>query len=102
MSATGSVTAVHVLLVHRYADGASRLEIELPRVSFESDVTLAFDEKDWIGIPFNGECLPDESSQVSPFGSQRFYGPVFSKQTEAASEVEENPYVPEPHTELQV
>lgn len=102
MSAPGNVTAVHVLLLHRYPDGASRLEIELPRVVLESDVTLAFDEKDWIGIPFNGECLPDESNADSPFGSQRFYGPVFSKQTDAACDVEGNPYVPEPHTEPQV
>jgi hypothetical protein len=94
LSAPGRVTAVHVLLVHRYADGASRLEIELPRVTLESDVTLAFDEKDWIGLPFSGECLRDESNLDSPFGSQKFYGPIFSKQTDAASEVEDNPYAP--------
>lgn len=102
MSAPGCVTAVHVLLVHRYPDGASRLEIELPRVILESDATLAFDEKDWIGIPFSGECLPDESNPDSPFGTQRFFGPVFSVQTDAASEVEDNPYIPDPHTEPQV
>lgn len=94
-AAPGKVTPVHMILLHRYPDGESLLEITLPKVSLEADVKLAFDEKDWIGIPFEGECLPDESAADAPFGSQRFFGPVFANQTDSAADAPDNPYVPE-------
>ncbi len=94
-TAPGKITPVHMILLHRYPDGVSLLEITLSKVSLEADVKLAFDEKDWIGIPFTGECLPDESSPDAPFGSQRFFGPVFANQTDSAADAPDNPYVPE-------
>jgi hypothetical protein len=93
---------VHILLVHRYPDGVSRLEVTLPRVVLDADLTFAFDEKEWIGMPFSGEVLPDEGSLDAPFGSQRFYGPVFSVQTDCAADAPGNPYVPKPVAENEV
>ena len=94
-SAPGKITPVHLILLHRYPDGESILEITLPKVALDADVKIAFDEKDWIGIPFEGECLPDEDSPDSPFGWQRFIGPVFANQIEAAADAPGNPYMPE-------
>ncbi|MEP0813312.1 MAG: hypothetical protein HRF49_01425 [bacterium] len=95
LSAPGFARPVHLVLVHRYPDGASFFELTLPRVLLEADVSLAFDEKDWIGIEFSGECLPDESDAAAPFGRQKFFGPIFENMGLAAGDVESNPYVPE-------
>ena len=96
LNAGASLRAVHMLLIHRYPDGESALEVTLPRVVLDADLTFAFDERDWIGMPFSGEVLPDEANPDAPFGSQRFYGPVFSVQTDCAADAPGNPYVPAP------
>ena len=101
MSAPGKVTPVHLVLMHRYPDGESTLEITLPRVILDADVKLAFDEDDWIGLPFSGECLPDDSNPDAPFGSQKFFGPIFRNQGLAAADVPGNPYVPEAESQME-
>ncbi|MCD6119225.1 hypothetical protein J7K50_05245 [bacterium] len=102
LSAPGVIKPVHIVLVHRYPDGESVLEVTLPKVVLDTDIVLALDEKDWIGIAFEGECLPDENNPDAPFGFQRFFGPIFSVQSDSAADVPDNPYVPEHLTQSQV
>lgn len=94
LTSPGIVKPVHLVLVHHYPDGESFLEITLPRVVLDADVNMAFDEDDWMGVEFEGECLADESAPDSPFGYQRYFGPIFANQGESASDVPDNPYVP--------